>query len=146
MSVNVEVAGEAAYVRIEVIGYENPAAQNISDANWVTCRVEVRVRGFVGHVDASFTTQDFVAFSTSLRPAVAGLQGEAVFETDEDALRLSVKFSATGRATVTGMLRDSDRPQTTLAFAFETDQTFIRDTVEGLDEVVQQFPVCGNPT
>lgn len=141
MSVNVEVAGESARVRIEVIGYENPAAENLSDANWVTCRVEVCVRGFVGHVDTSFTTQDFVAFRTSLQPAVTDLRGESVFETDEDALRLNVKFSATGKATVTGTLREPDRPQTSLAFAFESDQTFMRGTVEALNALIQQFPV-----
>jgi hypothetical protein len=38
-----EITGEAAQVRIEVFGYENPTAQEPSDANWLTCRVEVRV-------------------------------------------------------------------------------------------------------
>jgi len=141
MTVNVEVAGPAANVKIEVLGYENLAAENLSDANWVTCRVEVRVRNFAGHVDASFTTHDFVSFTKSLRPAVADLRGEAVFETDEDALRLNVKFSATGKATVTGSLREPDRPQTSLAFIFESDQTFMRKTLDALNAVVQQFPV-----
>ena len=141
MSVNVEVAGEAAHVRIEVIGYENPAAENLSDANWLTCRVEVRVRGFEGRVDASFTTQEFAAFSRSLRSAVSDLKGEATFETDEDALRLDVKFNTTGKAAVTGTLHEPDRPRTTLTFSFESDQTFMRRTVDALNEVTRQFPV-----
>jgi hypothetical protein len=140
MSVNVEIAGQGAQMRIEVIGYENPAAENPSDANWLTCRVNVRVRAFEGHVDASFTTQGFAAFRKSLRLAVADVRGEAVFETDEDALRLNVKLHANGTAAVTGTLREPDRPQTALAFSFESDQTFLRHTVEALNEVVQQFP------
>ena len=46
MLVNVEVAGEAAHVMIEVIGCENSGAENLSHTNWLMCRVEVWVRGF----------------------------------------------------------------------------------------------------
>jgi len=141
MSVNVEVAGQAALVRIEVIGYENLAANNPSDANWLTCRVEVRVRGFEGHLNAAFTTQDFAAFSKSLRSAVAALHGWAVFEADEDALQLKVEFNVTGTVTISGSLREPDRPGTYLAFSFESDQTFMSRTVEALDEVSHRFPV-----
>jgi len=141
MSVKVEVAGQAAHVKIEVVGYENPAAENLSDANWLTCRVEVSVRGFEGHVDAAFTTQDFAAFGRSLRSAVADLKGEAVFETDEDALRLKVEFSSIGTVSITGVLREPDRPRTSLTFSFESDQTYMRRTVGTLDEVDHQFPV-----
>ena len=140
MSVNVEIAGQAAHVGIEVLGYENPAAENVSDANWLTCRIEVRVRGFEGHIDAAFTTQDFAAFSRSLRSAVSDMKGEAAFETDEDALRLDVKFNTTGSVSVTGVLREPDRPRTSLAFSFESDQTFMRRTNNALEEVTHQFP------
>src|SRR5688572_27587595 len=112
MSVDVEIAGQAAHVNIAVVGYENPAAQNPSDANWLTCRVEVRVRGFIGRVDAAFTTQDFAAFGRSLRSAMADLKGEAIFETDEDALRLNVAFSPIGTVSITGVLREPDRTRT----------------------------------
>ena len=33
MSIEIEIAGQAARVRIEVLGYENPSAQDPSDAN-----------------------------------------------------------------------------------------------------------------
>jgi len=141
MSVNVEVAGRAAHVRIEVLGYENPAAENVSDANWLTCRVEVCVRGFEGHIDAAFTTQDFAAFWRSLSSAVTDLKGEAMFETDEHALSLDVKFNMTGNVSVTGVIREPDRSRMSLAFSFESDQTYMRRTVDALEEVTHQFPV-----
>jgi hypothetical protein len=108
---------------IEVLGYENPSAQHTSDANWLTCRVEIHVRSFSGEVDAAFTTQDFVEFARSLRFAVADVKGTAVFETDENALQLRVEFGHTGTARVSGTLREADRPQTSLTFSFESDQT-----------------------
>jgi hypothetical protein len=141
MSVAVEIAGQAAHVRIEVLGYENPAAQNASDANWLTCRVVVNVRGFEGRVDAALTTQDFAAFTRSLRVAVDTVRGEALFETDEDALRLNVELRSTGTAAISGYLREPDRPGTSLNFTFESDQSHLRRTVEELDQVNGAFPV-----
>ncbi len=141
MSLEVEVAGQSARVRIEVHGYENPAARNPSDANWLTCRVEVRVKKFLGELDATFTTQDFAAFARHLRSMVTDLNGVAAFETDEDALRLDVELTHTGTAQVSGTLRDVDWPQTSFTFLFETDQTFLRRTADALDEVTRRFPI-----
>src|SRR5256885_1941379 len=98
MSIKIEIAGQSARVKIEVLGYENPSAQNRSDANWLTCHVEVRVRSFSGQLDAAFTTQDFAAFAKCLCSAVKELNGTATFETDENALRLDVEFTHTGAA------------------------------------------------
>jgi hypothetical protein len=141
MSLEIEIAGQTAQVRIEVFGYENPTAQESSDANWLTCRVEVRVRSFSGQVDAAFTTQDFAAFGRCLRSAVAEVKGAAAFETDENALQLNVEFTRTGAVRVSGTLREADRPQTSLTFSFESDQTFISRTADALDELTRRFPI-----
>lgn len=141
MSVAIEIAGHGAYVRIDVLGYENPDAQGTSDANWLTCRVEVSVNGFEGRADAAFATHDFADFGRSLRAAVTAVNGEARFETDEDALRLSVEFRRTGTASITGTLRDPDRSNNTLTFSFESDQAYLRYTVDALAQVNVAFPV-----
>lgn len=140
MSVNVELAGHGAYVRVDVVGYENSSTDDLSDANWLTCRVEVCVGGFEGRVAAAFTTHDFDMFRRSLDAAVADVKGDASFETYEDALRLHVAFDKTGAVSVTGTLNDPDGP-TSLAFSFESDQTFMRSTVDALSELGHQFPV-----
>lgn len=142
MSVEVELAGHGGRVRIEVLGHETDAAENVHDANWLRCRVEVRVRGFEGHVDASFTTQDFAEFSQSLGAMVADLTGEATFETLEEALRLEVEINArTGSVSVTGVLQDVGAETTSLEFSFESDQSFLGSTVAALNEVTRRFPV-----
>jgi len=141
MSVNVEFPGHAAHVLIDVVGYETSAAVNLSDANWLTCRVEVRAGAFCGHIDTALTTQDFAAFSRSLRAGVTDCKGDVVFVTDEDAFRLDVHFDTTGRVSITGVLREPGRSKTFLSFSFESDQTFMRRTLATLDEVNSQFPV-----
>ena len=141
MSVTVEIAGDAALVKIEVFGYERPSATHLTDANWLSCQVEVNVIGFEGHLVAAFTTLDFAEFRTTLRSGVADLKGQALFETDEDALRLRIEFSPIGHVSISGVLRDVDRPETSLTFSIESDQTYMRRTVEMLDEVLRRFPV-----
>lgn len=141
MSAIIELQGDSGWVRIDVEGYENPASEVLSDANWLTCRVEVRVGAFQGCVDAAFTTYDFASFDAVLRRIVVELNGEARFETDEDALRLCVYVMESGRASVTGVLRDPGTPRTSLAFAIESDQSFLRATSAALADVVRCFPV-----
>lgn len=141
MPVSVEVRGHGANVRIEVVGYENPAAENVSDSNWLTCRVHVNIAGFEAHVLAAFTTQDFAAFSRSLRSAVADLNGEAKFETDEETLLLTATFNTSGSVSVIGAVREPNRKGTFLSFSFETDQTFMGHAVDALSEVTRQFPI-----
>lgn len=140
MSVHVEIVGQAARLRIEVLGYENPSPQTPSDANWLSCRIEVVVGGFEGRVGASLTAQDFVVFHQALRSSVDALRKGAVFETDEDALRLNVEMRATGTAVITGILHDWGRA-TSLSFSFESDQTYLRQTVGMLGKVIRQYPV-----
>lgn len=141
MSVVIEILGESGRVKIEVVRYENPSAQNPSDANWLMCRAEVHVRRFSGQIDAAFTTQDFATFGTRLRSAVKDLNGVATFETDENALGLAVEFTRTGSARISGILREADRPQTSLTFSFESDQTFLTRTANDLDELMRRFPI-----
>lgn len=42
---------------------------------------------------------------------------------------------------VTGVLRDSGGPTASLAFSFESDQTFMQRVADGLAEVAQRFPL-----
>ena len=78
--------------------------------------------------------QGFAAFRASLGPAMADLRARL-------HSRPIRTLNTTGKAAVTGTLREPDRPRTTLTFSFESDQTFMRRTVDALNEVTQQFPV-----
>lgn len=145
MSEKIEIIGEGVCIALEVLGYENPLAQDVSDANWLDCRVSITIGdAFQGQFAASFTTSDFVRFREELSTALTELNGTATFVTDEDALRVGVELSKTGRAAVEGIAQTFS-PDASLSFSFETDQTFLNQTLQQLNAVVDHFPIKEYP-
>jgi hypothetical protein len=88
--------------------------------------------------------QSCLRFFDDLNEALHSLRGTAVFITLESGLKLEITFKAAGHADVFGTLQSQlavAPSRTTLDFSFETDQSFLSQTVEGLRAVIQQFPV-----
>lgn len=143
MSLEIKVGGHAACVTVEVFGYENPSAEDISDANWIRCQVKVKIgeREFSADFPASLTTHDFAQFREELDTVLGSLDGTASFLTDEEALCLSVVVHGTGRAEVKGVAQVCDNPQASLNFSFESDQSFLNQTLHDLQALIEKFPV-----
>lgn len=139
--ISVLIAGSGGSVTIEVIGYENPAAGNDSDANWLRSTVRVSVGPFAGDIEGSLTTQDFAYFERELTEVLRTLQGKATFQTDEDWLRFEVGMGSRGTAMVSGVVKAGSRSQASLRFSFETDQSYLGVTKRALSDVANYFPV-----
>lgn len=142
MSFVMEISGQGARLTVEVLGYENPSAQNASDANWLSCNVAIKVleSTVLANFPASFTTYDFIQFRQELSTILSNLRGSATFVTDEEALRLSVEIGSTGVARVDGVACVRGGPETTLSFSFDSDQSYLSQTVNGLEAIVVHFP------
>jgi hypothetical protein len=140
MVLTCRIAGPSAQCSIEVLGYENPGAQDPSDANWLSCRVTVKAHSFCAECSASFTAQDFSEFGEQLSAVMRRMGGTAAFQTDEDVLSLSIDVRKTGTAQVTGTLRVVGSPSATLSFGFESDQTFLSETQRQLEALTRAFP------
>lgn len=144
MPKTVVIRGQGGQVQIEVLNYERPKSTEGSDANWLVCRCSVTVREFSCDVSLSLMTDDFVCFLGDLEEALRSLNGAAVFATLESGLKLEITFKAAGHADVFGTIQSqlSVVPsRTKLDFSFESDQSFLSYTVDGLRAVIQQFPV-----
>ena len=144
MSKTVAIRGDGGQIQIEVLNYERSKSTEGSDASWLSCRCSVTVREFSCGVSLSLMTDDFVRFLDDLNEALRSLRGTAVFITLESGLKLEITFKAAGHADVFGTVQSqlSVVPsRTILDFSFETDQSFLSQTVEGLRAVIQQFPV-----
>ncbi|MBM5811370.1 MAG: hypothetical protein FJ191_05310 [Gammaproteobacteria bacterium] len=139
--ISVPIAGTGGSITIKVIGYENPAAGNDSDANWLRSTVRVSVGPFAGDIDGSLTTQDFAYFERELSEVLRTLQGQATFQTDEDWLRFEVGMGSRGTATVSGVVKAGGGSHASLRFSFETDQSFLGETNRALGAVAKDFPV-----
>jgi hypothetical protein len=127
-------------VLITVRGYERDVGSDLYDLNWLRCSVDVEQGAFRGTVDASFTTSDFLRFLTELEQTMSRSSMAASFTTMEDALAFRVDVQHTGRATVTGTLREHGELAAQLSFAFETDQASLAAAHSDVRRIVAAFP------
>ena len=139
MSIEIEIAGHGGYLKIEILEYENPSAQDLSDANWLSCNVIARVGAFSSSLNASFTTHDFVQFRNELQELMAKQKSTASFITDEEQLSLRVDMGNAGIVSVEGTLQTYDMPRASLVFSFESDMSFLAKTISGLRNLVKEL-------
>ena len=133
--------GRTQRLEIVVQGYEQQAADNPDDANWLRCLVEVQQGSFRGRVDASLTTHDFVRLLSELDQVMAGDRSTATFDTMEEALAFSIELDRAGRAIVTGKLSETYPGGSQLSFTFESDLSFLAKTHADLKQLLAAFPV-----
>lgn len=141
MSVEIEIKGHGGGIGIIVLGYENPAATNTSDANWLVCRVRVGIGPFRGEVNATFTTQDFERFRQELRGLLERERSSATFETDEQVLDLKIEGKPTGVTQISGTIRYSFGPNVAVSFTLDSDPSYLGFVLEALDTLTKQFAV-----
>lgn len=141
MSRTLSIKGHSANLEIEVQDYENRTARDLSDANWLKCVVSLNVPPFVGKYLASFTTQDFRDLLEQLATALKDLTGTASFQNDEEELLFNVKFGSMGQVVISGTAKVSGQAETNLTFAFESDQSFLQQSLKELEAITNHFPV-----
>lgn len=140
------IRGDGNVVKITVLGYERETAIDISDANWLRSRITVCVGPFSADYEAALTTHDFAEFTEHLARIVTSLEGKASFRTDEDWLSLDVELNKRGAATVQGIAKVHGNPSASLAVRFDTDQTYLSQTLAECREILRVFPVRVSPT
>lgn len=137
------IRGHGGRIGVEVYNYERPDTANEDDANWLKAKCSVVVSEFSCVLGLSLRTHDFVQFLRQLEEAVRQLKGTAVFATLEEGLEFEIKFKSAGQAELSGRARSQTSlvpDQTVLSFSFETDQSFLAETIRELNGIVAQFP------
>jgi hypothetical protein len=134
-------AGDGGRVVFEISEYERPGAPDYHDANWLRASVSISAGAFSGSFGVAFGTYEFVELLRQLRQGMDALSGVISFENMERDLRLQIEFTQHGKARISGDAKPNSSPAGSLAFAFETDQSYLSGTVEALSAVVRRFPV-----
>lgn len=138
-----QLRGEGAVLSLLVRGYENDAAVTSSDANWLVCDLAVEMPAFEARLSAAITTHDLECFAAELREALQSMVGRASLTTDEQQVSARIELHRTGRAKVDGELRTIGRPSGTLAFGFDSDQTYLQQSLRDVDRVLAAYPIRG---
>jgi hypothetical protein len=133
--------GEGGRIAFEISDYERPGAPDYHDANWLTVSVSIAVGAFSGSFGASFGTYELVGLHRELKDRISALSGTVAFENMERDVLMRIEFSQRGKARISGEAKPRSSPQSSLTFAFETDQSYLSQAVEALSAVVRRFPV-----
>jgi hypothetical protein len=139
-----EIRGHSGRVKIEIQGYERPENANEDDSNWLVSKCEVAVGEFACALGLSLVTRELVHFLAQLEEAVASLQGTSTFTTLEGGIQIEIKFTRAGHAELFGRARSQISlvpDQSVFSFSFETDQSFLAQTVRELKGIVREFPI-----
>ena len=144
MAKTMEIGGHGGHIKIDVQAYERTETSDEDDANWLVTYCNVAVAEFSCILKLSLVTRDFVEFLAQLEKAVDSLNGTATLTTVEEGLFIEIKFNHAGHADVFGRARSQTSivpEQSVLSFSFETDQSFLGQTVQELKGIVAQFPI-----
>jgi hypothetical protein len=137
----ISIKGNGGTVSIHIAGYSSADATDSHDANWLSAEIEIAAGCFTGRYPANLTTQDFVRFQESLGNMLETLNGKALFSTMEGWLRLEIDMTRRGSAMVSGEAIAEQAPKVALRFSFESDQSYLQETLTAVRSAVQNFPV-----
>jgi hypothetical protein len=135
------VEGDGGSVAIVVQGYERRDAEDASDANWLTAHVRLKIGPFTAEYGTSITTQALVSLLNGLGRVVEDLSGTTALTTDEDDIAFEVVAAVGGAMRVSGTARRRGLPRVALQFEFQSDQSYLRRTVQQLEDLTAMFPV-----
>jgi hypothetical protein len=141
------VRGDGLDMTIDVEGYQFPQIESGSDANWLAGTVDLRV-GTTGVFTANqklwLFAPDLQKFRDELRILDRELSGQARLKHLEGQLDVTVEL-ANGSGTLNGVV--NERIGAELSFAqIQTDQTYVRQTLHGLEALLSTFPVRPHPS
>ena len=128
-------------IEIRINGYERAVTGEYFDDNWLSAQVVIRAGGFNGKFSAAFITSELVAFYEQMLALHTSLKGNAVFQTLEQQLSLTLVGDGLGRIRLAGLAEDQPGIGNRLSFGFEFDQTQLQVSVRALEQVLSKFPV-----
>jgi hypothetical protein len=129
----VKDSGGQCYLEVSILGKEH-------DPEWLLARVDYNQDGFAAKFEFSLMLGEIVSFAKALQLLYSTLKGEARFANIEDNINLVFSTDGLGHVNVEGTLRDTSYTIRT-TFLIITDQTFLKDIINGCVETLNHYGV-----
>ena len=110
-----------------------------SEEGWAKIVVELAVDGFRGTIEPYLESDDLARFRAQLQLLYDTLSGTAEIRPVEKQFNLSLQGDGRGKVIVSGTATTVER-RTTLAFAFDIDQTFLVEPLAQLQSLYERAP------
>lgn len=127
-------------VTLVVQGYMAPSGTNSPDDNWLNATVDVQGGAFTGSFETSLVTHDFVAFAQTLARVLETGSGKVSFTTIEGCILIEISLTDLGTGKVRALATKNSGPEATLEIHFETDRTYLIETLSECRKITKAFP------
>jgi hypothetical protein len=141
MSEQITISGHGGSLIVHVSSYERPGANDPDDANWLTSDAAIKVGVFSGEFRFALTTHDLIDFHEALKTGLSTLSGVVPFRTTERDIALEIIFDQRGTAAIKGSVEPQTSLEASLCFRFDTDQSYLTQTLRQLEAVLRKFPL-----
>jgi len=132
--------GTNAFLEIDVLSYQHPNSTDLSDLNWLSCKVSCQVESLSVRGSLSLETHDFVGLQKSILAFNAHTSDAIEFSTVEGQLQFAIQREKSTHIKVRGII--SAMPPTYGTFTFEFDaEALAFSTIETLENIIINFPV-----
>jgi len=130
-------------LKITVIDYSHPDAVDFWDGNWLSCRLELNIKGFNADFLFDLRVDEIESFLMELDQLNLNLKGKANLENMEEVIKLKLNVCKTGKLKWEGRLLYPAGIGSTLVFEYDSDQTFLPAIIKELKNVLKRYPMKG---
>lgn len=136
---------QLADLSIWIRSYEFPDSLDYWDGNWLDIYAHVKTPGAFVEIEGPWVRNDeLTRFTKDLAVLHNDLKGTATLDCIEPALGAKVTCGSLGHIEVVVKITP-DHLRQTHQFIFEIDQSYLSDTLSGLERVLERFPIRGTP-
>ncbi|MCZ7644729.1 MAG: hypothetical protein M5U26_05490 [Planctomycetota bacterium] len=135
---------DSDFLRVRPIARAHPDASDYWDGNWLNTDIELSAGAFRAQYVACLRVDELTRFRDQLTELYNTLDGQAVFDSMEPWLSISVKGDGLGHFNVDCVAMDNVGVGNKLDFSLCIDQTQIPGILVGLNQALEQFSLIGN--
>jgi hypothetical protein len=135
-----KINGNGNFIQItfeEVYGY--PDTTSHFGGYEVRSKLEIKSKGFKVASTLWTTTGELFQFYQTLKISYEKVFGVVNFKTYEGNLEFSISYDVMGHVNIKGVFIEYNEFVNKLYFEFNTDQTFIKTTVQELEVIVDKY-------
>lgn len=127
------------WISIAFLHYEQKDAPHKDDQSWISGEISIYANPFSGKFKASFRAGGLKTFLRDLQNLYDGKISEVSFANIEGDLSLDLEADNRGSIVIGGIAGPAIS-SIILSFGMESDQTFLKESISELKEIVKKYP------
>ena len=143
MAAEFEVRGDGALIRVSILGYEIPDAQDYWDGNWLNATAHIAISGFRAEFPYAARASDLAGFLAELSALHSSLKETASLQSLEPEIMLNAHVDAQGRMEWDCLAQHPLGYGPKFEFRFTADQSYLPELISQLTAVLDKYPVRG---